>query len=136
MALKTVETNKSVTEFVNSIENETTRKDTKKLISLIKKITGKSPKIWGDNFIIGFGKYKYHRKNSKEDFEWFNVGFAPRKTNITVYITCYMDTEPMVSKLGKYKAGKGCLYIKKLEDINLDVLTKLIKKYKDNKWYN
>ena len=136
MALKTVETQKSVTAFVDSIQNESKRKDTKALISLIKKITNKSPKIWGDNFIIGFGKYKYHRKNNKEEFEWFNVGFAPRKTNITLYLTCYLDKEPLVQKLGKCKIGKGCLYINKLDDIDLNVLKKLITKYKNGQWYS
>lgn len=134
MGLKTVETKKSVSAFVNSIENETQRKDVKKLLALIKKITGEKPKIWGDNFIIGFGKYTYTRKGSKEEFEFFKVGFAPRKTNITIYLTCYLEKEPLVKKLGKCKHGKGCLYIKKLDDVDFEVLTKLIEKYKDNVW--
>jgi hypothetical protein len=135
MALKTVETKKSVTTFVDSIRGESQRKDTKYLISLIKKITGESPKIWGDNFIIGFGKYKYHRKNSKEELEWFRVGLAPRKSKITLYLTCYLDKEPLVKKLGRCKYGKGCLHINKLGDVDLDVLKKLITKYKDSKWF-
>lgn len=136
MALKTVETTKSVTKFIDSIKDENKRKDSKKLVTLIRKITGKKPKIWGDNFIIGFGKYKYKRKGGKEEFEWFNVGFAPRKANITIYLTCYLEKEkPLLKKLGKYKAGKGCLYIKSLEDIDMKVLEKLIMKNKDNKWF-
>lgn len=136
MGLKTVETNKSVSKFVNSIENESQRKDVKVLLKLIEKITGKKPKIWGDNFMIGFGKYKYKRKGGKEEFEWFNVGFAPRKTNITLYLTCYLEKEKdLLKKLGKFKHGKGCLYIKKLEDIDLKVLEKMIKRNKDNKWF-
>ena len=134
MGLKTVETNKSVTEFVNSIRDEAQRKDAKFLVKLISKITGKKPKIWGT--IIGFGKYKYHRKNSKEEFEWFNVGFAPRKDRLTLYLTCYLENEPLIKKLGKCKHGKGCLHIKKLEDVNMDVLKELIKKYKDGMWYS
>lgn len=136
MALKTVETTKSVTKFIDSIKDEDKKKDSKKLVALIRKVTGKKPKIWGDNFIVGFGKYKYKRKGGKEEFEWFNVGFAPRKANITLYLTCYLETEKdLLNKLGKHKAGKGCLYIKKLEDIDLKVLEKLIKKNKDNKWF-
>jgi hypothetical protein len=137
MALKTVETNKSVTNFINSIEDESKRVDSKKLVRLIGKITGKKPKIWGDNFMIGFGKYKYKRKGGKEEFEWFNVGFAPRKGNITIYLTCYLEKEKaLLDKLGKYKTGKGCLYIKKLDDVDLKVLEKMIRKNKDNRWYS
>ena len=134
MALKTVETKKSVTEFVNSIKDESQRKDAKFLVKLISKITGKKPKIWGT--IIGFGKYKYHRKNSKEEFEWFNVGFAPRKDRLTLYLTCYLENEPLIKKLGKCKHGKGCLHIKMLEDVDLDILKKLITKHKDGMWYS
>jgi hypothetical protein len=134
MPLATVETNKSVKDLVDSIPDETKRKDSKELIKIFKKITGKKPKIWGNNSIIGFGNYTYTRKGSKEEFEWFNAGFAPRKTNITIYLTCYLDKEPLVKKLGKYKCGKGCLYIKKLADIDLDVLKKMITKYKDGSW--
>ncbi len=133
MPLATIETNKSVNDFINSIEDKSKREDSKVLIKLIQKLTGEKPKIWGDNFMIGFGKYKYHRKNSKEEFEWFNVGFAPRKNNITLYLTCYLEKEPLIKKLGKCKCGKGCLYIKKLNDIDMNVLTKLITKYKDGK---
>jgi hypothetical protein len=134
--LVNVETNKSVNKFINSIKDETKREDSKKLVKIIQKITGKKPKIWGDNFFIAFGKYKYHRKNSKEEFEWFNIGFAPRKSNITLYLTCYLDKEPLIKKLGKCKFGKGCLYISKLDNIDLNVLKKLITKYKDGNWYS
>jgi len=136
MGLATVENNKSVVDFINSVEDEGKRDDCKKLVKIIQKITGEKPKIWGDNFMIGFGKYKYFRKGSKEEFEWFNIGFAPRKANITIYLTCYLEKEPLIKKLGKYKAGKGCLYIKKLDDIDLKVLEKLIKKYKDGEWFS
>jgi hypothetical protein len=134
MALVTVETNKSVSAFINSIENKSKREDAKKAVALIQKITGKKPKIWGDNFIVGFGKYKYKRKGKKEEFEWFNVCFAPRKNKLTFYVTCYLDKEPLVKKLGKCTHGKGCLHVKKLDDIDLNVLKKLITKCKDGKW--
>jgi hypothetical protein len=134
MVLKTIETKKSVTEFVNSISDESKKKDTKAIISLIKKITGKQPKLWGT--IIGFGKYKYNRKNSKEELEWFNIGVAPRKANISIYLTCYLENEPLIKKLGKIKSGKGCLYINKLDDIDLNIFKKLIIKYKNHKWYS
>jgi hypothetical protein len=136
VSLATTETNKSVTKFINSIKDEQKRKDAKELLKIIQKITKKKPKIWGDNFMIGFGKYKYKRKGSKEELEWFNVGFAPRKNNITLYLTGYLEKEPLIKKLGKCKHGKGCLYINKLDDINLPVLKKLITKYKDGQWYS
>jgi hypothetical protein len=135
MPLANKETNKSVSDFLNSIKDEEKREDSKKLSKIIQKITGKKPKIWGNNFFIGFGKYKYKRKDSKEELEWFNVGFAPRKTNITLYLTCYLEKEPLIKKLGKCKHAKGCLYINSLKDIDLDVLKKLITKYKDGSWY-
>jgi hypothetical protein len=119
MPLATVETKRSVNDFINSFDG--------------KGITGKKPKMWGS--IIGFGNYKYKRKGGKEEFEWFNIGFAPRKDRLTFYLTCYLDKEPLIKKLGKCKHGKGCLHIKKLEDINLDILIKLIEKYKDGRWF-
>ena len=136
MTLKTVETNKDVDEVLNLIEDTKKRQDTEYLIKLISKITKKKAKVWGDNSMIGFGKYKYQRKGKKEEYEWFNIGLAPRKNNITLYLTCYLDSEPLIKKLGKCKFGKGCLYIKKLEDIDLEILKKLIEKYKENKWYS
>jgi hypothetical protein len=135
MPLATTETNKSVKDFINSIENKQKREDAKTIIKLIQNITKKSPKIWGDNYIIGFGKYKYKRKNSKEELEWFHVGFAPRKDRLTLYLTCYLDKEPLVKKLGTCKYGKGCLHIKSLKGINLTILKKLITKYKDAAWF-
>ena len=136
MALATVETNKSVKKFVDSIEDDSKREDTKKLVKIFTKITGHKAKLWGDNFMIGFGKYKYKRKGGKEEFEWFNAGFAPRKNNITIYLTCDISKEKKIlDKLGKCKFGKGCLYINKLDDIDIKVLEKLIKKFKDSSWF-
>jgi hypothetical protein len=132
--LKTIETKESVTDFINSIKDEVKRKDTKQLVKIMQKITGEKPKIWGSG-MIGFGNYKYKRKGGKDEYEWFNVGFAPRKDKITIYVSCYLEKfEDLLKKLGKCKWGKGCLYIKKLDDIDLKVLEKLIKKNKGNQW--
>lgn len=134
--LVTKETNKSVSDFIESISNETKKNDSKTLIAMIEKITGFPPKIWGDNFIIGFGKYKYHRKGKKEEFEWFHIGFAPRKTKLTLYLTFDLTKEDkLVSQLGKCKWGKGCLYINKLADVDLMVLQELIKKGANSRWH-
>jgi hypothetical protein len=130
--LATQETNKSVDEFIASIDSEAKREDSKTLVSLMKAATGHEPKIWGDNFIIGFGKYTYKRKQGKEEYEWFNVGFAPRKAKITIYLTFDIEAETeLMSKLGKHKHGRGCLYINKLADVDLEVLKKLVEKSKD-----
>jgi len=134
--LATKETNRSVYAFVETIENTSKKEDSKQLITIMKTITGVEPKIWGDNFIIGFGKYKYKRKGGKEEFEWFNLGFAPRKTKITIYLTLDISKEEnLLSKLGKCKFGKGCLYINKLADVDVEVLKQLIEKSKTNRWH-
>ncbi len=103
----------------------------------MKDTTGMEPKIWGDNFIIGFGKYSYQRKGNKELFEWFNIGFAPRKNKITIYLTFDISKyESLTKKLGKCKWGKGCLYINKLDDVDLKVLKQLIEIGKNSQWYS
>ena len=134
--LVNVETDKSVDAFIDAIPNERKKEDSKKLLALMQEITGKEPKVWGDNFIIGFGKYTYTRKGSKEELEWFNVGFAPRKANLTIYVTFDIETEQdLLKELGKCKWGKGCLYINKLDDVDLDVLRLIIHKSKDSGWH-
>ncbi len=130
------ETKKSVSKFIASIDNKSKREDSQILLQTIQEITGFEPKVWGDNYFIGFGKYKYHRKNSKEEYEWFHVGFAPRKNKLTVYLTFDISKEEeILSKLGKCKFGKGCLYINKLADIDLAILRQLIEKSKDARWH-
>ena len=134
------ENNNSIEEFIDSIESPSKREDSKLLLSVMKEITGNDPKIWGNylvqNSFIGFGKYKYKRKGGKEEFEWFHVGFAPRKTKMTVYLTFDINEEAeLLEKLGKCKWGKGCLYINKLADIDLEVLKQLIEKSKEARWH-
>ena len=129
------ETDKNVSEFIEAIPNISKKEDSKVLLGLMKEVTGYEPKIWGDNFIIGFGKYTYKRKGKKEEFEWFNVGFAPRKTKLSIYLTFDINQEgELIQKLGKCKWGKGCLYINKLADIDINVLKQLIEKSKNNQW--
>lgn len=130
MAKKTLvnaQTDNSVTNFIAGVENEIRRKDGEQLLEIMKKITGDEPKLWGKS-IIGFGKYSYQRKNGDE-FEWFNVGFSPGKTNLTVYVMYDINAEKeLLDQLGPHNTGKGCLYLKKLEDIDMTVLKKLISK--------
>ena len=82
--LVNAETNKSVAKFIESVADASRKEDSQSLLPIIEKITGKKPKIWGKN-IVGFGKYKYKRRNG-EEYEWFNVGFSPGKTNLTIYV--------------------------------------------------
>jgi len=134
--LATKETNKSVDAFIDSIENTSKQQDSRVLLSMMEEITGHKAKIWGDNFIVGFGKYTYRRKNQKEDLEWFNVGFAPRKSKMTIYLTMDLTQhEGLLDQLGKCSWGKGCLYINKLADIDMKILRELITKSKDATWH-
>ena len=125
------ETNKNVNEFIEAVQNKKRKADAKVLLEVMKEVTGKEPKIWGTS-IVGFGKYSYQRKNGDE-FEWFNVGLSPGKAHLTVYVMYDIGQETeLKEKLGKHSNGKGCLYIKKLEDIDMKVLKKMIKK--SDKW--
>jgi len=131
--LVTKETNRSVGKYIDGIGNNSKIEDSKLLLSIIKEITGEKPKVWGNekilDFLIGFGKYTYKRKSGKEEFEWFNIGFAPRKNKITIYLNFDINEEDQLLKdLGKCKWGKGCLYINKLKDINIEILKQLILK--------
>ena len=126
-SLVNTETNKSVPDFIDAVSNKTRQADSRVLLEVLKELTGKEPKIWGVS-IIGFGKYSYQRKNGDE-YEWFNVGFSPGKAHMSVYLMYDVNSEPeLLQKLGPHKTGKGCLYIKKLEDIDLDVLKQLLAK--------
>jgi len=131
---KTKATAKSVPDFLNSIEDPRRRKDCLAISTLMEELSGSKPKMWGDS-IVGFGDYHYKYASGREG-DWFRVGFSPRKQNLTLYIMGYLEFyTDILEGLGKFKHGKGCLYIKKLEDIDLDVLktliTNSIKKLKD-----
>ena len=123
--LKTKKHNASVTEFLNSVEDEKRRKDAKSVLKMMKEVTGEKPKMWGPS-IIGFGDYHYKYASGREG-DWFKVGFSPRKNALTLYImTGFSRYDELMGKLGKYKTGKGCLYIKRLEDVDGEVLRKLV----------
>lgn len=125
--LANVETDKDVNEFIEAIPNKKRKADSKQLLEIIKTITGKEPKIWGVS-IVGFGKYSYQRKNGDE-FEWFNVGFSPAKAHLTVYVMYDINEEKeLLDKLGEHRTGKGCLYIKSLAKVDIEILKKIIGK--------
>lgn len=122
--LKTKQNNKSVTEFLKSIPDPQKRKDCLIINNLLKKITKTKPKMWGDA-IIGYGSYRYKYESGRE-LDWFPIGFSPRKNNITLYTMCGFEKNAgLMKELGKYKTGKSCLYINKLEDVDLKTLEEI-----------
>jgi hypothetical protein len=125
--LKTTRNKGNVEAFLNSIPDEKKRKDSFTVLELMKQVTGAEPEMWGES-IIGFGNYRY-KYESGRDGEWFLTGFSPRKQNLTLYIMSGFDEyDQLLVKLGKHTTGKSCLYIKKIDDVNTEVLMELVKK--------
>lgn len=119
--LKTKATEASVSDFLNTVEDEQKRKDCFEILNIMQAVTNSKAKMWG-NAIIGVGDYIYQYPNGKT-MDWFAVGFSPRKQNIALYILrCDINAKPEIfSRLGKHKTGKSCVYINRLADVNLDV---------------
>jgi len=123
---KTKPTEKSVDSFIATVEDDKVRADCYAIINLMEKVTGEKPKMWGPA-IIGFGKYAY-KYESGHSGEICLIGFSPRKANISLYgLSGFPGQIELLQKLGKHKTGKGCLYIKKLTDVDIDVLESIIK---------
>lgn len=126
--LKTKATKESVIKFLNTIEPEEKRADSLALLKLFQTVTGKKAVMWGSS-IVGFGMYHYKSERSTQEGDWPLVGFSPRKQNLTLYIMMgNKDSEELLKKLGTYKASVGCLYIKRLSEVNQKILIALIKK--------
>ena len=123
---KTRPNNASVTDFINKIPEERKKQDSFTLLKLFSDITGEQPKMWGSS-IIGFGLWHYKSKRNTHEGDWPLAAFSPRKLNLTLYVLGPADLDDLLSKLGKYKTSKACLYINKLEDVDLTVLEKIIK---------
>ncbi len=129
--LKTKKTDESVEAFVHSVENEKRRMDAFQVLDLMKEVTGEDPKMWGSS-IVGFGDYHYKYKSGREG-DWFLTGFSPRKQNLTLYIMSgFTEYDELMTNLGKFTTGKSCLYIKKIEDVDLPTLKKLVEKSADH----
>jgi hypothetical protein len=123
--LKTKENDASVEDFLNGIADENIRADCWKIADLMKKATDSDPKMWGAS-IVGFGSRSVKYSTGRE-VDWMKIGFSPRKQNITLYLSIGAGwAENLLSKLGKYKTGKGCLYFKRLSDVDENVLTEMI----------
>lgn len=128
--MKTKPTEVSVETFLEKTDNKT-REDCNKLIDLMERITGKKPKMWGPS-IIGFGQYHYKYASGHQG-DICLTGFSPRKGNLSLYLLAGFEGQAdLLSRLGKHKAGKGCLYIKKLEDVDMVVLENLVVKSIDS----
>ena len=126
--IKTKVTTANVEDFINSFaDTEQKRRDSFELLKLMQDFTGFEPRMWGPS-IIGFGKYHYKSERSRQEGDWPLVGFSPRKEAISLYVfTGNPEHEHLLSDLGKFKMGKACIYVKKLSDINQDVLKILMR---------
>ena len=123
--LKTKKNDGDVEAFIDSVEDEAKRDDCRALVGLMSSVTGDEPTMWGEK-IVGFGSYHYKYASGQEG-DWMAVGFSPRKANLTLYIMSGFDEyEELLSKLGKHTTGKSCLYIKRLADVDTDVLRELV----------
>lgn len=124
--LKTKKNRASVKAFLDSIQDEGKRADCRALDKLFRDVTGEPPAMWGPS-IVGYGSYHYRYASGREG-DWFTAGFSPRKQALTLYIMAgFSRYEEILSRLGPHKHGKSCLYVKRLEDIDMDVLRELIK---------
>ena len=125
--LKTKEHDANVMDFIDSFTHtEKMKQDSVELLQLMQAVSGYEPKMWG-NSIIGFGKYHYKSERSQQQGDWPLIGFSPRKAAISLYVYNGCDEQDeLLKKLGKFKMGKACIYVKKLSDINKNVLAELI----------
>lgn len=124
--LKTRPNDQDVTEYLDSVADQQKREACGIILEIMKEATGEEPRMWGGT-IVGFGSYHFKYASGREG-DWFLTGFAPRKKNLTLYIMSgFNDYDALLGDLGKFSTGKSCLYISKIEDIDLDVLKELVK---------
>jgi hypothetical protein len=125
--LKTKETTESVSAFLGRVADEGRREDCRAVVDIMQSVTKEKPRMWGTS-IVGFGRYRYKYKSGREG-EWMITGFSPRKGDLTLYIFGGFDKfSDLIPNLGKYKTAGSCLYIKKLSDVDVKVLRKLVTK--------
>ena len=124
--LKTRPHDGDVDAFLSSVDNETRRRDCRVLVDLMREITGAEPRLWGPS-IVGFGSYHYRYASGREG-DWFLSGFSPRKRSLTLYVMAgFSRYDELLSKLGKHTTGRSCLYVKRLADVDMEVLETLIR---------
>jgi hypothetical protein len=128
---KTKATDADVVEFLNTIPDERKRQDSFTVLELMREVTGEEPKMWGSS-IVGFGNYHYKYASGREG-DMAITGFSPRKQNLTLYIMGgFEQYDELMAKLGKHTTGKSCLYVKRLSDIDMEVLRELVKQCVDH----
>ncbi|RTY94989.1 DUF1801 domain-containing protein [Flavobacterium sp. GT3R68] len=124
--IKTKPTTASVEDYINAIESEQKRRDSFALLEIMKQGSGEEPVLWSSS-IIGFGDKRYKSPTSGREVDWFRIGFAPRKANLSLYIGVGVkDQAEVLKQLGKHKTNGGCLYINKLEDVDIEILKEMI----------
>jgi hypothetical protein len=132
--IKTKPTVASVKDFIAGVKDEQKRKDSLAILEMMKKATGEQPKMWGTS-LIGFGNVRVKSPATGREVDWFRMGFSPRKANLSLYLTGDISKRAAaLKKLGKHKTGVGCLYINKLEDVDVEVLRDLIKVSASKQW--
>ncbi len=124
--IKTKQTSASVVDFINTVPDEQKRKYSFVILEMMKKASGEEPKMWGSS-LIGFGNKRYKSPATGREVDWLLIGFSPRKANLSLYLTMNIkEHADVLKKLGKHKTGVGCLYINRLEDIDIKVLKGII----------
>ena len=124
--IKTKQTDSSVSDFIQKISDEQKRKDSLVILKMMEKATKEKPKMWGSS-MIGFGNFRYKSPNTGREVDWFKIGFSPRKANLSLHLGLDVQKHAdALKKLGKHKTGVGCLYINKLDDVDVEVLDKMI----------
>ena len=124
--LKTRPTNASVDAFIDGIDQDGRRKDARRLLAMMQRVTQEPPRMWGDR-IVGFGSYHYRYASGREG-DWPLIGLSPGKRNLTLYIMPgFDDYQPLLARLGKHRTGKSCLYLNKLQGIDMRALEDLIR---------
>jgi hypothetical protein len=124
--IKTKPTAQSVDAFIDAIADEQKRNDSRIILAMMEKATKEKPKLWG-SAIVGFGDVRYKSPATGREVDWFRIGFAPRKANLSLYLMDLTRHADALPKLGKHKTGVGCLYINKLADVDVKVLEGMVK---------
>ena len=123
--IKTKQTSASVASFIDSISDDQKRKDSHVIVKLMEKAMKEKPKMWGSS-MIGFGNVRYKSPATGREVDWFKIGFSPRKANLSLHLINIEQHADALKKLGKHRTGVGCLYINKLEDVDIKILEKMI----------
>ena len=124
--IKTKQTDSSVETYINSLPDTQKQKDSFAILQMMQKAAKEEPKMWGSS-MIGFGLLRYQSPATGREVDWFKIGFAPRKANLSIHLCGSLEAHAdLLQQLGKHKTGKGCLYINKLEDVDTKVLEKII----------